>query len=727
MMNITSVESPRFSKKANLTNSTTLPEEKISLEKFSPRLELSLTWLGIVFTLFATLMVSLDLVQLLREDITNGDSGDFVLHFLLTVIVASLIYGGLVYQFARIQYVKRLRDHAPASRESLEALHLDQSRSLSVLVPSYMEEHLVIEMTLMSAALQDYPNRYITLLIDDPAHPDDHEEAKQLAATRRLPGLLQSKFERPRHKMEQERANYLRRVSESSIDFAMEYQRLGELYSDAAKWVNDRIAEYRETDPASKVFIHKVLYRHRTLLLQRATELRLLQRATELRQLGSSIEQKPVTEAVFERFKQEYNRLVNLFSVNFNSFERKRYVNLSHEPNKAMNINSYLGLMGKGFKNIKIGKHLHLVEVDFSEAEILVPDSDYVITLDADSLLLTDYALRLTHFLEQPGNERIAVVQTPYSAFPTAASPLERVAGATTDIQYIIHQGFTGYGATYWVGANALLRRAALEDIVEFDEERGFTIKRYIQDRTVIEDTESTIDLVIKGWQLHNYPERLAYSATPADFGSLLIQRRRWANGGLIILPKLMKHLFGRSSSKATLGEAFMRIHYLASIAAVNIALLLLLAFPITGDIESVWLPLTAAPYFFFYCRDLMLMGYHAFDILRVYALNLLLIPINLGGVFKSLQQAINKTKIPFGQTPKVEGRTSAPAFYIFLEYILVFQWMMGAGFDFVSHNWAHGIFAMVNAIFLGYAIWHFIGVTESVEDLTGKELPSTI
>ncbi|MDX2477838.1 MAG: glycosyltransferase family 2 protein, partial [Gammaproteobacteria bacterium] len=311
--------------------------------------------------------------------------------------------------------------------------------------------------------------------------------------------------------------------------------------------------------------------------------------------------------------------------------------------------------------------------------------------------------------------------------FPTAASPLERVAGAMTDIQYIIHQGFTGYGATYWVGANALLRRTALEDIVEFEEERGFTVKRYIQDRTVIEDTESTIDLVVKGWQLHNYPERLAYSATPPDFGSLLIQRRRWANGGLIILPKLIRHLFGRSNSKATLGEAFMRIHYLASIAAVNIALLLLLAFPITGDIESVWLPLTAAPYFFFYWRDLMQLGYHGFDILRVYALNLLLIPINLGGAFKSLQQAINKTKIPFGRTPKVEGRTSAPAFYIFLEYVLVLQWMMGAGFDFASHNWAHGIFAMVNAIFLGYAIWHFIGVTESVEDLTGKELPSTI
>lgn len=64
--------------------------------------------------------------------------------------------------------------------------------------------------------------------------------------------------------------------------------------------------------------------------------------------------------------------------------------------------------------------------------------------------------------------------------------------------------------------------------------------RRFIQDRTVIEDTESSIDLRRKEWRLYNYPERLSYSATPPDFGSLVIQRGRWANGGLLILPKLL-------------------------------------------------------------------------------------------------------------------------------------------------------------------------------------------
>jgi cellulose synthase (UDP-forming) len=84
----------------------------------------------------------------------------------------------------------------------------------------------------------------------------------------------------------------------------------------------------------------------------------------------------------------------------------------------------------------------------------------------------------------------------------------------------MLHQGMTYYDATFWVGANAILRRTALEDIAEVDNTGQWPVKRYISDNTVIEDTESSIDLVSKKWRLHNYAERLSYSATPPDFGS---------------------------------------------------------------------------------------------------------------------------------------------------------------------------------------------------------------
>jgi cellulose synthase (UDP-forming) len=573
------------------------------------------------------------------------------------------------------------------------------------LVPSYKEEHDVVEMTLLSAALQDYPYRHVVLLLDDPPQAASAEDAANLEAMRKLPAEIETLFAAPLHKMQIARAAFWDRAAKQQIDPQAEYQRLSSLYGQAVAWMQQRIDGYLTDDHAVAVFVDKVLRRQHDRLLARARELQFLSKAAATAQL-----------AAYARMEREYNRLVGLFSVHLTSFERKRYLNLSHEPNKAMNLNSYLGLMGKHFKEVPVDGGLLLEEVE--EGGFSVLWADYVITLDADSLLLTDYAQRLVHLMEQPENARLAVVQTPYSAYPNPPGMLERLAGATTDIQYIIHQGFTSHSATYWVGANALLRRAALEDIVESELERGFPVKRYIQDRTVIEDTESTMDLVVKGWQLHNYPERLAYSATPPDFGSLLIQRRRWANGGLLILPKLIRHLTGRTKRKPTLAEGFMRLHYLSSIAAVNIGLLILLAFPMTGDFNSIWLPLTTLPYFFLYGRDLTRLGYRASDLLRVYALNLLLIPVNLGGVFTSIKQAILKTKIPFGRTPKVSDRTSVPVFYLAATYGFLSCCLATLVADIGSGRSLHALFTASNGAFLAYGILKFIGLQATAEDL---------
>ena len=125
----------------------------------------------------------------------------------------------------------------------------------------------------------------------------------------------------------------------------------------------------------------------------------------------------------------EYQYLASLFRVELSVFERKRYRSLSHEPNKAMNLNGYLGLMGKHFREIHRPDGCHLVESASSCSTMTVPNTPYVITLDADSLLLPDYALKLIHHIEQPGNERLAVVQTPYSAIPNAPNAMERTAG----------------------------------------------------------------------------------------------------------------------------------------------------------------------------------------------------------------------------------------------------------------------------------------------------------
>jgi cellulose synthase/poly-beta-1,6-N-acetylglucosamine synthase-like glycosyltransferase len=661
--------------------------------------EIALTQLVFCLTLIAWAFATWELFDILWH---RSQALALFEQILFILLVQFLIYGNLVYQLTRLGALKRRAMHRPTSREALEAVFEERAPALTLLVPSYKEESSVIQRTLLCAALQEYPNRRVVLLIDDPPHPKDPSDQAALSAARQLPFMVQTLLEDAAAPFIEAYGRYSNRRLEQKIDVVEEGARLVQLYHQAAVWFEKQAAGYPVHDHADALFVQKIF----------------IASAESQRERAEAIEQASLTgELSKQQIRREYRRLATLFQVEVTHFERKRYINLSHEPNKAMNLNSYISLIGKSFRKVQREEGLYLEAVKNAEAEWRVPEADYLITLDADSLLVTDYTLRLIHIMRQPGNERIAVAQTPYSAIPRAPGTLERIAGATTDIQYLIHQGFTQYKATFWVGANALLRKRALDDIRVIESERGFQIEKFIQDRTVIEDTESSVDLIDRGWTLYNYPERLAYSATPADFGSLLIQRRRWANGGLIILPKLLRYLRRGPDRTSKRVEGFFRCHYLISITAVNIGLVILLALPFEGSIRSLWLPLTAVPYFFLYGRDLVQIGYRWTDLFRAYALNLLLIPVNLCGVAKSLHQVITGRKIPFGRTPKITGRTVAPALYIFLEYALLFHWLLGCAVDVIHMRWTHAAFSLINAAFLGWAVFRFIGLRESKED----------
>lgn len=665
--------------------------------------EIRITLASIALTLIAWLAVTWETGEILWHRFHAGEIGGSLEQIVFIAIVQALIYGNFVYQFTRLGYLHRRRTHKPLSAEQREELYERDVPSLAVLVPSYKEELAVVRRTLLSAALQDYPGRRVVLLVDDPPYPGDMADRAALEAMRQLPGDLQRILDAAAQPYERARDAFLARVDDGLSRPESEALAIARLYERAARWLESTARRYSVVDHADRLFVEVVLERaarsHR-------------ERAHRMRSLGVS------GGLARPRIEREYRRLASLFRVEITSFERKRYLNLSHQANKAMNLNSYIGLLGRNWNEVMRNDALHLEPADGRSGSIKVPAADFLVTLDADSLLVPEYALVLVNEMLKPGNERLAVAQTPYNAIPNPPGLLERIAGATTDIQYLIHQGFTRFDATYWVGANALLRVAALHDIKEIARERGFEVPVFIQDRTVIEDTESSVDLVARGWRLHNYPERLAFSATPPDFGSLLIQRRRWANGGLIILPKLMRHLVARVHRPRKLVEGFFRVHYLGSITAVNIGLLILLGHSFEKSVESFWLPLTALPYFLLYARDLRYSGYRTGDLTRVYALNLLLIPVNLGGVLKSMQQVLTGRRIPFGRTPKVSGRTATSARYVLAVYGLCASWLVGFGIDVAAERWFSALFCLTNAGMLVYAIWSFVGLRESWQDI---------
>ena len=667
--------------------------------------EIFLAIAGVVVTLIASSLAIGTAAATFSAHLASARYAQAIEPVAFIVMISALVYGSLVYQFARIGYFRRLQTHVPASEGQLDTFRSHRTLpSLTVLVPSYKEQRSVVLKTLLSAALLDYPQRHVVLLIDDPPNPATAADTEALAAVRALKDEMAGFLDTPRRAVLDAVERFASRSARGPYDARVEAAALRDTSAAIAHWFRTTAAQYPLVDHTDRLFVE-------ITLVEPAAH--YAARAAQLAEGAGLLDREGVLA--------EYRQLLSRFTPTVSTFERKQYANLSHEPNKAMNLNSYLGLMGGTFRHHVGPQGRCLVPVADEGADgRRFSDSDYVMVLDADSIVHPSYASRLIHFLEQPANERVAVVQTPYTAFPKASEPLERIAGATTDVQHVVHQGFTFYGATFWVGANAIARKSALDAIKHWRIERGYRIPIFIQDRTVIEDTESSVDLAAAGWRLHNYPERLAYSATPADFGALVIQRRRWANGGLIIVPKLIRHVASGWRRFDIFVEAFFRLHYLTSLTLATIGVLAVLTFSFDRRLMSVWIPVAAIPYYAMYARDLIQMGYGFGDLPRVYALNLLLLPVHFGGVLQSIQQLCSGRKSPFGRTPKVEGRTAAAPAYIVSQYGLLLAWLLGATREYVEGRPVNAVLAVTNAVFLYYAVHRFLKHRHAFDDLRG-------
>lgn len=625
-----------------------------------------------------------------------------------TVVVTFLTFSALMYLVARQGALQRFQKHVRVPRAELDRHFAQNQPSITVLVPSYAEEPEVVRMTLLSAALQEFPSMRVVLLVDDNPNPTDPAVAAKLNATRDLADSITGQLAEPRfrftdalmrHELGDERAFV---TDEAALELA-------EHYRWAAEWLYAQADAHGIDDHVDVFFADQVL---RAL----GDELALTAEAVKAAVAEGA-------ELSSERVAQLYRRLAWTFDAELMVFERKKWASLSHEANKAMNLNAFIGLMGGTYRveQTPDGPILSPVPAGSRKpGDIEIPDSDFLLTLDADSILLREYCLRLTYLLQQPDNARVAVTQTPYSSFRGAGTRIERLAGATTDIQHILHQGKSYYGATFWVGANAVIRKRALEDIVETEWVGGFEVRRYIQDRTVIEDTESSIDLGTHGWTLVNYPERLSYSATPPDFGSLIVQRRRWANGGLLILPKLWKQVRERKRRGENVSriELLLRVNYMASICWASFGLVFLLAYPYDGRLLSPMVLLAALPYFISQASDLRYSGYKATDIFRIYGFNLILLPVNLAGVLKSIQQSLTGKKIPFARTPKVKNRTASPLLYVIAPMAIIAFSLFTLWRDWNAHNWGNAAFAAFNATLAIWSLVAYIGIGNSIVDI---------
>lgn len=625
-------------------------------------------------------------------------------------IVTALTASAAAYLVARQGYLRRTRTHVRTSRAAIEADFATTAPSTTVLIPSYREEPEVIRQTVMSAALQELPDLRVVLLLDDPpgALPGT-DEHRLLEAARAVPGEIADLLELP-HIRFATSLEELETRPETARDAVVTDDLIAtaEDYEHAAGWFDDLADGWVCHDHTDDFFVDHVV---------RALRDDVAAMATALRAAAENGAEVP-----FERLVQLRRRLVSTFGVEVTGFERKQYLSLSSEPSKAMNLNSYIGLLGSSYREERtsVGTLLQPCAADDPEASLHVPRPDHLITLDADSVLLPEYGLRLVHLMGQPGNERLAVAQTPYSAFPGAPTRVERLAGATTDLQHIVHQGMAAHGAAFWVGANAVLRTEAIEELRVDEDADGEPVARFISDRTVIEDTESTLDLTINGWTIANYPERLAYSASPPDFGSLCIQRQRWANGGLVILRKLATHWRAekRRGERRRPAELLLRLNYLASISWATAGLVLLLAYPFSTNLMSSLVMALSAPYFVVMASDLKRCGYKYSDVFRIYGFNLVMLPVNASGVLRSLVQIVSGHKSAFARTPKVRRRSVALATFVLFPYLIMALATVALLADIDQERWAHAVFAGTNLALALPATIAIIGLRHSIVDM---------
>jgi len=187
-----------------------------------------------------------------------------------------------------------------------------------------------------------------------------------------------------------------------------------------------------------------------------------------------------------------------------------------------------------------------------------------------------------------------------------------------------------------------------------------------------------------------------------------------------LILPKLLSAVRSRrrKNEYVSRAEVLIRLNYMASIAWASFGLIFLLAYPYDSRLLSPLVLLAALPYFMVQASDLKYCGYKRSDIFRIYGFNLILLPVNLAGVLKSIQQALSGKKIPFARTPKAKNRTAASMFYVIVPLLIIGFSILTMYRDINAQNWGNAIFAGFNAFTATWATVAYIGIINSVSDI---------
>ncbi|MBI2864680.1 MAG: glycosyltransferase [Chloroflexi bacterium] len=223
-----------------------------------------------------------------------------------------------------------------------------------------------------------------------------------------------------------------------------------------------------------------------------------------------------------------------------------RRLGVKHFSRKG--IPEYNQPTGKFKARTKAGNHNAWHDRHGDEYEI-------VAQMDVDYIPKLDFLERTLGYFRDP---KVAFVGSPQIYGNQSESWIARGAAEQAFIFYgPMQKGLFGKGMQLFIGANHVIRSAALRDI---DGYSGH----------IVEDHLTGMRIYTKGWKSVYVPEILCVGEGPPDMPAYLSQQMRWSYGLLDILFRHTPRLFGRLRWAHRFGYVFLQLFYFFGLAQLT-------------------------------------------------------------------------------------------------------------------------------------------------------------
>jgi hypothetical protein len=151
--------------------------------------------------------------------------------------VTLLAASATAYLFGRLGFYYRTKTGRRTPRAMLDEFYAERRPSVTALIPSYQEEPGVILMTLLSTALQEYPDLRVVLLVDDPPNPRYAGPRRLLDSAEALPAEVERLLSEPRRRFDRALEAFERSADPALPTTAGEVHAVAAEYEFAGAWI----------------------------------------------------------------------------------------------------------------------------------------------------------------------------------------------------------------------------------------------------------------------------------------------------------------------------------------------------------------------------------------------------------------------------------------------------------------------------------------------------------